>query len=217
LEAPDAESGPILLLAGLLGSEREVAQIVAALREPALCRDALWALGFAGTSSAVEACLRQMETGEHVRVACEAVCAITGLDLHDEELAARSSTERDDETDDLDAVLVPTADERLPAPDVAGVQQWWAQQRARFDVGMHYLAGQPKTIGTLRHALEQGPTRRRHAIALELAARTGGVSVVQTLGFCRDQRRQLSRASELPPNALRDATRRLVVQSLAEA
>lgn len=216
VKAPDPDSGPLLLLAGLLGSAREVGWLIDTLKEPALCRDALWALGFAGTASAVEACLTQMEAGPHAAVACEAISAITGLDLHEAKLVGRSNSQQSTDTDDLDAVLVPTADELLPAPDVAGIQQWWAHQRARFDPAVHYFGGDPKTIGTLRHALEHGATRRRHAIALEFAARSGGACVVQTLGFCRDQRRQLARASALAPSARRDATRAPAFPQLAE-
>ena len=218
VKAPGPDCGPLLLLAGLLGSAREVGWLIDTLKEPVLCRDALWALGFAGTASAVEACLAQLEAGRHAAVASEAVRAITGLDLHQASLVGRAKpvqSDADDDTDDLDAVLVPTGDALLPAPDVAGIQQWWAHHRARFDPAVHYLGGRPKTISALQHALEHGATRRRHALALEFAARSGGACIVQTLGFCREQRRQLDRASAFAPSTRRDATR-AAFQPLAE-
>jgi uncharacterized protein (TIGR02270 family) len=222
LKAPDRRSGPLLLLAATLGTDRELSRVIEARREPELGRDAVWALGFAGTVPAIEACLDQMRAGEHVRVAAEAVCAITGLDLRGEQLSAGSGPLEDDaelplEEDDLDANLVLGGDDLLLAPDVAGVEQWWNRHRVAYAGDQRYLAGRPRTLRGLRSALQHGPTRRRAALALELAARSAGACVVQPLAFCRQQRQALERFAALHPNALQNAARSLGIATLSES
>jgi uncharacterized protein (TIGR02270 family) len=211
---PDADTGPLLLPAAALGSEHELARVLEARHVPALCRDALWALGFAGTPAAIEACLEQMRTGHHVRVAAEALCASTGLDPSHTQLQAAA---REPAEDDMDADLVLTGDDLLPLPDVPAVEQWWDRQRSHFVDEQRYLGGKISTAHRLHAALEAGPTRRRPALALELSARSAGAFRLQTLDFCIHQRQQLSSFAALAPNSLRDAASALGIRPLSEA
>jgi uncharacterized protein (TIGR02270 family) len=228
---PDPHSGPLLLLAAALGSKSDIARVIEALAVPALSRDALWALGFAGTREAIEACLAHMRAGGDNRVAAEAFCAITGLDLAasklvdhsddgsmtDERAETHDDLEEPYEAEDLDASLLPAADSFLSRPDVRGIEQWWSVNQSHFAPEARYIGGQLKTMNTLRAALELGPTRRRDALALELSARTAGGCAVQTYAFCRHQRQVLNRVAALAPNTLRNAASALGVQRLGEA
>jgi uncharacterized protein (TIGR02270 family) len=225
----DVECAPLLVLVAMLGSAREVSYIIDALGVPELRPDALRALGFAGTCDAVEACLTQLRTGQYVQVAADAVAAITGLDLKsasphaanaleidvDEDVAA-SASELD--RDDRRATMAKPATERgWPMPGVAAVDQWWADQRARFDTETRYIAGQALTGERLLHALTHGPNHRRHALAAELSARSAGAHALQTLAFSRHQRQQLAQCSALTQTELRDAARSLGVQPWMES
>ena len=85
-------------------------------------RDAIWALGFGGRRSGADACVDLLAQQRHAALAAEAFCAITGLDLAARRTdRARGRRPEDDEPplfedDDLDAALVPRAEERLPEP-----------------------------------------------------------------------------------------------------
>jgi uncharacterized protein (TIGR02270 family) len=155
-----------------------------------------------------------------VQLAAEAICTMSGLDLQRAKLVR--VPDEQEETDALSAdgiratrLLGP--DDRLPLPDVAGVDAWWARERARFAPGVRYLGGRPFTLTRLHDALEHGPTRRRHAFALELSARSAGACRLQTRAFTRAQREQSAAFATLAPSALRESARVLAVPPLSEA
>lgn len=188
------------LLLALLGRENRQRALLDALDTDSTRREALFALGFAGTRQAAEASLRVMAQPELAALAAEAFCAITGLDLEQRGLTVPPPDAPAEpipfEEEDLDADLVPSPDDLLPVPDVAGVNDWWRQHESEFASGQRYLRGRPLALETLRAALDTEPMRRRHAIALELAIRTRGAFRVQTRTFTPEQRRQFARASD---------------------
>jgi uncharacterized protein (TIGR02270 family) len=186
--------GPLQLL-GFLGTGRDVELVFAALGLPESRRQALKALAGVGTAQAAEACLEAMSVADDARLAAESFGAITGLDLHAENLVAPEPPGPEEpipfEEEELDADLVKGPDELLPWPEVEGVRRWWAKHRARFGAGRHVL-GKPASLAALQEVLEAGSMRRRRAAALELAIRTGGRHDVETAAFTGAQRRQMA-------------------------
>jgi uncharacterized protein (TIGR02270 family) len=184
-------SGPLLLLVGLLGAVAEHPLIIEALGgEDDTRRDALWALGFAGSRAAADACVDLLAQDLHPRLAAEALGAITGLDLGAEKLVA---------PDEQDA----PSDQRLPMPDIPGVIRWWNENRPRFSPNERYLGGRPRTAEAIQDALELGSTRRRPPLALEMAIRTVRHYMVATDAFTAQQRREMAAFAALRPADLR--------------
>jgi uncharacterized protein (TIGR02270 family) len=208
VQTAEPQVGPLLSLTAALGSQREQASVIDALSVPALQRDALWALGFAGTRAALEACLCQLRANTCAPLAAAAVAAITGVSLVK---APATSESKDDAESDL------AAEQRgATQPDVSAIEQWWETHGPQFDAEARYIGGQVVTVASLRRALERGPTRRRHAIALELTARSSGTFRLQTRAFCRLQRQQLSQLDALDHCELRQSASALGIQPLAE-
>lgn len=189
-------SASLLLLLAMVGTPEEHKIVLAALGTEARQKDAIWALGFGGRKEGADACIELLAQGCHDKLAAEAFCAITGLELEAAGLVVPPPAEADEpipfEQEDLDADLVQQPEDHLPAPDVAGVIKWWKQQRGQFADKTRYLAGRPATVELLHHRLVNGPTRRRHALALELAVRTQGRLQVETRALVPEQRRQLA-------------------------
>jgi uncharacterized protein (TIGR02270 family) len=190
------DSGRALLLVALLGLATDQERVVSAVSDERRRGPALFALGFAGTRVAAEACVEAMASGTCVQLAAEAFAGITGLDLTAERLVAPNPTVEPEEPipfekEDLDADLVPTPADLLPWPDVGGVIRWWNAHRDRFIEGQRYLRGAPADLVGLQRGLAQDPMRRRHGLALELAVRTGGRYQVETRAFTSTQRRQM--------------------------
>lgn len=203
VRALDADSGPLLLWAALLGGPEERASVRAAAKLPALARDALWALGFSGTCEDVETCLAHIREGSaHARVAGEALAAIWGLDLAARGWVVPEPAPQDEpvalEDDDLDADLVPALDAQLPRPASGLLAQWWEREQARFEPGARYLGGKRAGWETWVEALCRGPMRRRHALADALCARSAGACDLQTRAWTRVQRAQLDALARVP-------------------
>jgi uncharacterized protein (TIGR02270 family) len=129
-------------------------------------------------------------------VAAEAFCAITGLDLEGQRLVVAPPPSAPEpipfEEDDLDADLVPSAEDLLPLPDVPGIQRWWSKNHQRFSTNTRFQGGRPVDLIVLQDELLRGPMRRRHATALELAVRTAGRYQVETRALSAEQRKQMS-------------------------
>jgi uncharacterized protein (TIGR02270 family) len=190
-----ATAGPLLLIASL-GTPRDLELVFAALSVAGSRKDVLKSLAAVGTSQAAEACLEALSVEEDSRLAAESLCAITGLDLHAENLIAPDPPEPKEpiplEAEDLDADLVPGPDDFLPWPDVEGIRRWWVKNQKRFAGAGRFILGRPASLEALQHVLEVGSTRRRHAAALELLIRTGGRHDVEVTAFTMDQRRQMA-------------------------
>ncbi|MCG5052055.1 MAG: hypothetical protein KA712_03755 [Myxococcales bacterium] len=188
-------SALFVFLAACLGGPRERRLVEASLGLARTRPFALSALGFLGTRRAADLALELMNEDAQARLAAEAFCAITGLDLAAENAALPEPLPPAGpvpfELDDLDADLVPKPDDLLPAPDVARVSAWWAAHRNRFDEHTRYIGGRPLSPTALWDALARGPMRRRHVLAFELAVRTAGACDLQTRAFTSFQRQQL--------------------------
>ncbi len=189
------ESGRALLLLGMLGGKSEFELLLNALSDERSRNAALVALGYAGTLAAADLCVTQLGDPDSARLAAEAFCAITGLDLEEARMVEKEPSETAEpipfEEEDLDANLVPSPESLLPLPKVSLVQRWWETNRARFRPEQRYIGGRPLTFDTLQMALECGPMRRRPSIALELSVRTQGRYSVRTDAFSSVQRAQL--------------------------
>lgn len=200
-----AANSELLLLLGILGTARDHDRIIVALAKPKQRRAALWALGFAGRKAGAAACVDLLAQGVETKLAAEALSAVTGLDLVNLGMVAEAPPEPEQpvpfEEDDLDADLAGGPEDALPEPDIPAVIRWWAKNQAALDDHTRYLAGRPITFESLQDALVKGPMRRRHAVALEMAIRTGGRYHVPTRDFAAVQRRQMQRFSALPREA----------------
>jgi uncharacterized protein (TIGR02270 family) len=188
----------------LFGDAPARAALLARLDDPAHRVDALWALGFAGSPAAVDRCIELLADDELGRFAAELVCAITGLPMDEDRFWRDQLPAEDDddalpplEQDDLDADLVPPPEMSLPVPEPESIAAWWHTRRGDFDPALRYLGGVPLSGEQLLVGLRQGPMRRRHALAFELAVRSGGASFIDTRGFCKTQRAQLDGLREL--------------------
>jgi uncharacterized protein (TIGR02270 family) len=199
-----ARSEMILLLA-VLGTSRDHDRIVSALAKPDRRRAAIWALGFAGRKAGAAACVDLLAQGVEIKLAAEALAAITGLDLVASAMVAAAPPESEEpiafEDDDLDADLVGGPEDALPEPDIPAIIRWWSKNQTALDDHTRYLGGRPITFESLQEALERGPARRRPPVATELAIRTGGRYSVQTRDFVGVQRGQMRRFSALPREA----------------
>ncbi|HLK93639.1 MAG TPA: TIGR02270 family protein [Polyangia bacterium] len=200
-----AARSEMLLLLGVLGSAKDHERIIGALAKRKRRRAAIWALGFAGRKAGAAACVDLLAQGVETKLAAEALVAITGVDLAGLEMVAKAPPEPEQpipfEEDDLDADLAGGPEDELPEPDIPAVIRWWAKNQGALDEQTRYLGGRPITFESLQAALVGGPMRRRQAIALELAIRTGGRYVVQTRDFAATQRWQMARFTGLPPEA----------------
>jgi uncharacterized protein (TIGR02270 family) len=195
VSTPEPGSDRTLLFLALLGGDAEVRGLVALLGDAGVQRGALFALGFAGTRLAADACLEATKDEALAKLAGEAFCAIVGLDLAKEGMVS-SDPERPAEPipfeeEDLDADIAAKPEELLPRPDPARLGVWWEGHRRLFAANERYIGGARADLAGLQSALEHGPTRRRHAIAAELAVRSGGRYRVETRAFSADQQRQM--------------------------
>ena len=204
----EAMDAPALLQLALLGTAADLELLGGALAHADHRADALWALGFSGRRRAVDLCLDHLDgPPDDARLAAEAICAITGLDLSSSNLAlAPDSDDKDEplplEEDDLDADLVAAPVDALPLPNPGAVRAWWETNRGRFLPTQRYLGGAPVSVARYRAGLVAGPMRRRHVLALELAIRTGGVFALQTSSWGQAQMTWLRGAQWPEPSRL---------------
>ncbi|MNC84855.1 hypothetical protein D3C83_04230 [compost metagenome] len=180
----------------MLGGAAEHEVVYAALRVPALQREAIWALGHVATPRAVEACLAGMKHEGVARACGEAYCHITGADLERDGLAVREVPPDAPpfEEDDLDADLVPPPDAAWPLPDAEAVQRDWTTRAAQFAAEVRHVRGRAATREALVAAIEHGPMLRRHDLVFELRARTRGSYDVETRAFASRQRQMMAAA-----------------------
>ncbi|OJH34182.1 TIGR02270 family protein [Cystobacter ferrugineus] len=169
--------GPATLLA-LGGDLQDVNLLLQALPEPALRRDALWALGLSGRVAAVGPLLEAMRDEAVAPLAAEAFCAITGLALTGDLSVPREVWTPDAPEEEEPTPLGPEAE--LPLPEPQRVERWWKEAQGNFPLQGRYLAGKPFGAEPLLEALTAGPMRRRAMLALELAVRTQGAWPLST-------------------------------------
>jgi uncharacterized protein (TIGR02270 family) len=141
------------------------------LQDKAQQRYVLMGCGITGDPVYIPTLIKQMAVPELARVAGEAFSLITGVDLAYQDLEgewpegfeAGPTENPEDEDVDLDP------DEDLPWPEQALVQQWWSDNKGRFQSGQRYLLGEPVSIVQCNTVLQTGFQRQRIAAALELA------------------------------------------------
>ena len=190
--------GRALLLLCLAEGAAALEPLTAALSRQEDAGAALLAGGYLGLPDAVPGILEHLDgPPESARLAGEAFCAITGLDFGAPGMTVQTEqTEPDEpvplEHEDLEGDLVPSPEDHLPLPDAAAVRSWWEHNRSCFAPGQRYLAGQPVTGNAYRLALFDGPLRRRHTLALELAIRTRGRLMPETRTWARVQLQALA-------------------------
>jgi uncharacterized protein (TIGR02270 family) len=192
----ESDSAPYLRLLALLGSASEHDVIYAALRVPALQRQAVWALGHVGTVKAAETCLTGMKHEPLARECGEAYAWITGADLARDGLVRTESVPEVPafEDDDLDANLVPPPEALWPLPDVDAVRKHWETRRSEMHATARHIRGVAVSRSTLLAAVETGPMLRRPDLVLELRARTKGRYDVETRAFTARQRKMMAAA-----------------------
>jgi uncharacterized protein (TIGR02270 family) len=159
----------------------------------------LWAAGLSGRARAVDLAMQLLDDPRLARPAGELVCAVAGLDRdgdrHWLDRGVRIGEDADDALpalahDDLDTAPIPSNEDKLRRPNPDEVRSWWTQQRPRFDPRRRYLDGQLLDLPSLARGLNTQPTRRRHALALELSARSCGRAQISTTSFTTVQSAQ---------------------------
>jgi uncharacterized protein (TIGR02270 family) len=184
------------------GDPADVERIAVAAKTPALRRDALFAAGLSGTLRGAQVCAEYLHDPAVVRTAAEGLCAVTGLAVAGPyEAAEPDPTESlaSLEGDDLDAPALPPEDSALPYPDAELLALSFRDRRGGLAPGQRYLLGRPWTPDDALAAVWSGPTRRRHALARELAIRTRAGWRLETRGWARHQVKE--RARPLPASA----------------
>ena len=194
----NADSLPFLKWMAIFGSADEQSAIFDALRVPALQSAAVWSLGHLGTPRAVELCLRGMSHDAIARACGEAYCWITGADLVRDKLARieESPEPPEFENEDLDANLVPSAEDMWPLPDADAVRAHWAERASAFAPDVRHTQGRPVTPDVLLDMIETGPMVRRPDLAFELAVRTQGQYDVETRALTTRQRQMMARGRD---------------------
>lgn len=182
----------------MLGDAAAHAALLSALRAaptPAL----LWAAGLSGRREAVELAVELLAHPTLGRLAGEVVCAVAGLSSEDEAMwldrGRNVGVEANEalpplQQDALDGALIPRADDHLRRPAAAPVRAWWRARRDQLDASQRYLGGHLLDLPHLARTLRTCPTRRRHPLALELAARSSGRAQLNTRGLTLTQHEQ---------------------------
>ncbi len=211
-EATVATRGPAFgtaaLLLALSGEEKCLPQIVAALAEPRLQREAAFALGFSGRVSAADALLEAMVDEKLAAVAGEGFAAITGLAI-EKGFAKPPEPWNPDAEEEEDEEYGPEAELAKPEPDA--IAAWWKEARPRLDPAQRrWLRGRPWAGEAVFRELEQGPARRHETLALDLAVRTRGQVQLTWDAMSARQTRELAEAKSA-------ATGRITARSYGDA
>ncbi len=141
--------------------------------------DALWCMGTVG---AADLCAARLDDPTHARLAADALRGITGID----------PTPPPGREAPLD---VPRDELMLPEPDPAALRERWLERRPRMLEHQRHLEGEPFDPGDVLPRLARTPLRRRHRLADELAARSGGAQQLETRAWSRVQWAQLAALS----------------------
>jgi uncharacterized protein (TIGR02270 family) len=158
---------------------------------PAQLRIALQIAGAIGDPAFIPWIVYFMDQPPLARIAGEAFTSITGVDIAYDDLEgewpegfeAGPTENPEDENVEMDA------DEDLPWPEPALIQNWWSKNQSRFPEGVRHLVGKPITVDQCQEILRTGKQRQRAAAALELTLRRPGLPLfnVKAPGY-RQQR-----------------------------
>jgi uncharacterized protein (TIGR02270 family) len=169
----------------MLGDASIHQRLLAALQAgptPAL----VWAAGLTGRPQAVDLGIELLDDPCLARLAGELVCAVAGLRDDDGDHWLDRGVRIGDDPDDAlpqlehDDLEIPSGDTKLRLPNPDALRSWWAHRRGQFDPRLRYSNGAPLDLPALARSFAALPTRRRHPLALELAARTTGRAQIAT-------------------------------------
>lgn len=140
-------------------------------KDPASVRVVITATGVLGDPHAAGWLIGKMADPALARLAAESFTNITGVDLVKHGL-------NKDPPDAADPIPTNDAtnghggtdeDENLPWPDIEKLTALWRNQGGNFRVGQRYFLGNLIAPDWLKHMINAGNMRQRHAAALELA------------------------------------------------
>lgn len=196
-----------LLYCALAGTSSDFALIDDAVADPKARAPALWALGFAGTTGAAEACLAYLDDEDPIvaRVAGESFAAITGLPWQTDpafavnENAPAQEQGRADADEEEVVELFPAPEMSLPLLPATAVRRWWQQHSPAFERDERYLLGQRRDRGSVVAALGRVSMRRRRELLREEIFRSRGSLLVSLHSFSERQVRQLRALSRAGP------------------
>jgi uncharacterized protein (TIGR02270 family) len=199
--AADAGAATPLVLEVLAasGDPADVERLAAAASLPALRPAALFAAGLSGTLRGAEVCAEYLGDPDSVRTAAEGLWAVTGLAVAGPYAAAEPDPTEAPPPAAGAGPAVPAEDSSLPYPDAELLALAFRDRRGGLAPGQRFLFGRPWTPEDAFAALVGGPTRRRHALARELAIRSRGSWRLETRAWARDQLR--AQARPVPPGA----------------
>lgn len=137
-------------------------------QNPLALRTLIRATGVSGQAQYLPWLLKQCADANHARVAAEAFCLITGLDLDGARLTApRPDGEQCGPSEDAaDEDVSLDDDDDLPWPDVAKLATWWQVNGMRFNATTRWFAGAPLTPAQCAAMLRHGQQRQRRLAAL---------------------------------------------------
>lgn len=199
---PAALRGPALIWVAIQGDAGVHARLLSALAsrpDPEL----LTAAGVMGRPDAVAVAVELLDHDRLARLAGEVVSTVLGVSTREQRFwldeGAHGSYGEDPNQalpplgdDDLEADLIPPTERRLRMPDARAIRAWWADAEFEFSPALRYFGGRPLDLSTVVQGLREAPTRRRHALALELAIRSAGAGVLDTHAPARTQSPRLA-------------------------
>lgn len=217
----------VIELIGIVGNAQDHQRLIQSVADGHISEARIWALGHCGRPYAAHLCVQLLRHADEriVKLAFEALCAITGLPSDtgefaeaelrpgDQDLAepdgeyAAAEAAREAELDvairaDAEAGRDPIV-RLLPAPKPGAVEAWWAKVQGRFDAKLRYLHGHVSSLDVMRAVYVDGPSRRRHLLGYEMNLRTRSRVQPSTRAFARRQYRQLAELAQLRINPQR--------------
>jgi len=151
-------------------------------------------IGLAGNTHYVPWLLKTMTDPALARLAGEAFCTITGLDLDAAGLVGKAPNgfEVGPNDDPLDDRVEMDEDSGIPWPDVARLSVWWSGEYSRFPTGTRFFMGQPLDATHFQHVLHHGTQRQRAAAAQHLTLLRPGLALFNIEAPAWRQRQSLA-------------------------
>lgn len=129
-------------------------------------RLAIQGRGLTGDPVVVPVLLESAKTAELSRISGEAISMITGVDLEYLDLTVDAPEKADE--DSTDDPIEEDHDDNLPWPNIALLSGWWDSNKANYETGKCYVAGQPLTKEGMEAVLRNGQQRQRAHAAIRL-------------------------------------------------
>ena len=162
-------------------------------QDPANIRWLVMGVGIVGDPHYLSWLIKQMENPALARLAGEAFCLMTGIDLARQNLEGKPPQPGEDRQEDLtDENVGMDEDDHLPWPDTTKMHAWWNSSQNRFQAGTRYFMGQVSSIEHCRQVLRNASQRQRASSALTLAMLQPGVPLFATDAPVPWQQRWLS-------------------------